>query len=215
MPSLPDGEPAPVAAGEPQPAAPVASDGQAVIDAVAALHVDTRALHERLDELQRSFDVKLKYDETKAKQVETLHAELQLHRADLQLKLMRPLFMDLIQLHDDMASVVRHEQGRGADGGAAANLRSFLATIETILDRYGVTAYTEEADTLAPQRQRPVSFVDTADAALNRTVAQRLRKGFSYGDRVLRPEMVAVYRLARATSIPVPEGASPSCPADP
>ena len=167
-------------------------------------------IFERLESLQRGFDTKIKYDVAKEKQLDTLHAELQSHREDLYFKIMRPLFMDLIDMYDDMHSLVRHGQARedSTEGEARLqrSLASFLDTIVGTLERYGVSVFSDEGDSVSAQRQRAIKLVDTQIPEQDRLIAERLRKGFSYNGKMLRPELVATYRLIHAGKTAHSEG---------
>jgi molecular chaperone GrpE len=170
------------------------------------------AIDGRLDTLHQDFETKLKYDEAKDRQLDALHKELQAHRDDLYFKILRPILMDLIAMYDDLHSIARHEDGRDpadlSEGEVRMrrNLASFADTIEEILDRYGVSAFSDEGDTVSPQRQRSIKQVETNDAGQDRHIAERLRKGFCHSDKVLRPEIVATYRAARKQAVDFSNG---------
>lgn len=76
-------------------------------------------------------------------------------------------------------------------------LQGFRQGIEDILYRQGVEPFEVEGDDFDPRRQRAVATVPTDDAARNRTIAARHRKGFRAGDRVIRAEVVSVYAVRR------------------
>ena len=204
---------------EPPKPLPVPEEGCAVEEAIgdsvceqpdklpasslAAVEAKLASVVERIDALGDEFKSKVKYDAVKEKQLEALHSELQEHRQDLYFKLMRPLFLDLIAMHDDVNNLLRHDQDPMNATDGEKRLRrsfgSFAETIEGILDRYGVLTYSEESDHFSAQRQRALRSVETENAEQDRRIAERLRKGFAYGEKVLRPELVATYRLNRAT----------------
>lgn len=193
----------PPEAGAPAGAPEGAPSGGAAAEPAGAPGPDVLAvlqarLDERLAELSASFEAKIKYDAVKEKIIDELHREVQSHREDLLGKALRPLFMDLIAMHDDMGSILRH--AATANGGDPAlinmveNLRSFQSTVEDILMRNGVEVYSEAGDDFVTGRQRATKMISTAEPAQHMKVAERGRKGFAYGGRVLRPEMVTVYR---------------------
>jgi molecular chaperone GrpE len=173
-----------------------------------------QAIDIKLEALHQDFEAKLKYDEAKDRQLDTLHRELQAHRDDLYFKILRPVLMDLIAMYDDLHSIVRHEDGRDSadlsDGEVRMrrNLASFAETIEEILERYGVSAFADEAEVVSPQRQRSIKQIETSDAGQDRRIAERLRKGFCHGDKVLRPELVATYRAAPKRAVSLSNGGS-------
>lgn len=161
-----------------------------------------QAIGTKLEALHQDFETKLKYDAAKDRQLDALHKELQAHREDLYFKILRPVLMDLIAMYDDLHSIARHEDGRNpadvseGETRMRRNLASFVDTIEEILERYGVSAYSEEGDTVSPQRQRSIKQVEISDPGQDRRIAERLRVGFRYGDKVLRPEIVATFKVA-------------------
>ena len=155
----------------------------------------------RLDELQTLFDREIRAEATREKVVDRLHAELQDYKQDLLLNTLRPVFVDLIQLHDDIGKVAVDPPDAASDEPdphAEARrlvglMRGFQQGIEDVLYRQGVEPFRAEGDAFDPRRQRAVSTVPADDPSLNKTVAARLRKGFRSGDRVIRPEVVSVY----------------------
>jgi molecular chaperone GrpE len=76
-------------------------------------------------------------------------------------------------------------------------MRGFQQGIEDILYRQGVEPFTLGDDAFDPRRQRAFSTVHTEDPDLNKRVANRLRKGFRAGEKVIRPEIVSVYATRR------------------
>jgi len=165
-------------------------------DATAgAVHALADRLDRRLDTLQNAFDREIRAEATREKVVDRLHAELQEYKQDLLLNTLRPVFIDLVQLHDDIGKVA----AAPTEGGRLAGLlEGFQQGIEDILYRQGVEPFEVEGDAFDPRRQRAVATVPTDDPALNKTVAARLRKGFRAGDRVIRPEIVSVYALKKS-----------------
>jgi molecular chaperone GrpE len=148
----------------------------------------------RLDQLQTVFDREIRAEATREKVVDRLHAELQEYKQDLLLNTLRPIFLDLIQLHDDIGKMVA-SQG-DSDGQVASLLnvmRGFQQGIEDILYRQGVEPFVVDGDTFDPRRQRAIATVPCEDPALAKVVAARHRKGFTAGEKTIRPEIVSVY----------------------
>lgn len=156
-----------------------------------------QALMAEMQRLRQDFDTKIKYDASKERQVDSLHQELQLYREGFHFKILNPIFIDLIAVYDDLNKLVEGLMGKEIDHLSAQlleNLQSFQETIEDILHRNGATSYSLEGDTYIPGKQRVMQVIDTTDPHQERKVARRIRKGFAYDDRVLRPEHVAIYR---------------------
>lgn len=174
----------------------------AVLDALGGLESRLEAqlapLHDlgrKLDQLQATLDREARAEATREKVVDRLHAELQEYKNDLLLKILRPVFIDLVQLHDDMGKMV--EAQSESAGEVSRLLGNYQQGIEDILYRQGVEPFSTADDTFDPRRQRAVQTVATDEPDQNKRVAARLRKGFQHGDKVIRPELVSVYALKK------------------
>jgi molecular chaperone GrpE len=168
----------------------------AEVDDVVAESPDLGRLVERLvDEvagLRADFAAKIRYDEIKERQITTMHDELQGFRAGLHLRLLQPVFTDLIAMHDDLVDAL------STNNNAAAELESFRVSVLETLSRNGVSSYSVASDEVDTSRQRVIRAVATGDEKLDRHVQRRIRVGFEYDDgKVLRPEWVAAYRYTR------------------
>lgn len=156
-----------------------------------------RTLGARIEALAVLFDREIRAEATREKVVDRLHAELQEYKQDLLLSAMRPVFIDLIQLHDDvgkMAESLRSEDGVPFDAArAASHMKGIQQGIEDILYRQGIEPFQHESESFDARRQRAVATVATSDPDQARRVAERLRKGFVAGEKVIRPEVVSVF----------------------
>jgi molecular chaperone GrpE (heat shock protein) len=139
--------------------------------------------------LKGSFDGKIRYDEAKERQIAALHQELESHRQGLYQQILRPVLTDLVGLYDEIAN-------QAGDGGTW-----MLEMIEVILERYGVTKYQCDGDSIDRTRQRVIDVQPTGDTELNRRVARRLRPGFMSGGNVLRAEWVIAYRYSASANV--------------
>jgi molecular chaperone GrpE len=161
------------------------------LDAIATLG---EGLNRKLDALQTLFDREIRAEATREKVVDRLHAELQEYKQGLLLGILKPVFVDLIQLHDDIGKMVAAQVGAEGEVARLLDMMSgFQQGIEDILYRQGVEPFALEGDAFDPRRQRALSTVPTDDPDCNKRVAARLRKGFQAGDKLIRPEMVTVY----------------------
>jgi molecular chaperone GrpE len=161
-----------------------------VLDAIGRLGME---LGGKLDRLQGVVERELRAESSREKVVDRLHAELQEYKNDLILKIARPIFIDLIQLHDDMGKMADSL----GDDQAAGLLKEFQQGIEDVLYRQGVEPFRGEGEGFDPRRQRAVSTVGIEDPERNKSIAARLRPGFAIGEKVIRPELVSVYALRR------------------
>lgn len=106
-PTLPDSPPEPEPPGVP-----------AVLDAVHGL---ADQVNGRLDVLQALVERELRAEMTRERVVDRLHAELQEYKQDLLMKVMRPVFVDLIQLHDE---ITKMEESRRPPAAAGSKSQS-------------------------------------------------------------------------------------------
>jgi molecular chaperone GrpE len=164
---------------------------------LAAINQLSSLVVERLGSLQTLFDREIRAEATRERIVDRLHAELQEYKHDLLLRVQRPIFLDLIQLHDDLGKMIDVLPADDPDRTAASRstLESIRTALEDILYRQGVEPFLNEESFFDPRRQRAVKTVATEDAESNKRVAARLRPGFQSGDKLIRPELVSVYTL--------------------
>ena len=159
-------------------------------------------LGRRIDALRSTFERELRAEANRERVIDRLHAELQDYKQDLLLKVQRPIFIDLIQLHDDVGKMMAARSSTDSDRDGAASFRGILESIQTaiedILYRQGVEPFSLDNGEFDPRRQRALSTTPTDDPALNKTVAARVRKGFAAGEKLIRPELVSVYLLRPA-----------------
>nr|BBH86992.1 hypothetical protein KTC_17430 [Thermosporothrix sp. COM3] len=187
---------------EPQPDEPEAAnpgvtpeDDQA--PAALAEHVlaQLRDLQTEMQGLRRDFDTKLKYDASKGQLIDSLHSELQDYRAGLHFKILRPLLLDLIAMYDDLSRLLESPNVQQEHESALPLFHSFLESTEEILHRNGVESFQLDEPTFVASKQRVVKVIPTADPSLDKHIARRVRKGFLYEEKVLRPEMVDTYKF--------------------
>ena len=187
----------------PGPEKPESETPEPEKDAIAAAPLDLAAqlmeLKRAMDRLQRTFDDRLRLDASREAMIDRLHGELQEHRADLALKLLTPLCLDLISLYDDVGRLSDAHRATAGESEAATTLyklfSDFQANIEAILYRHGFETFSTDERRLDGKRQRVEAVIPTGDTELDGTVAERRRKGFTYGERLIRPEVVAAYKL--------------------
>lgn len=146
--------------------------------------------------LRRDFEAKVKYDGSKERVIESLHRELQMHQQGLHFRVLQPVFLDLIALYDEMSQLIEGLQTEmfPVSERVVQDLRMYLETIEEALRRHGVEFFRAEEDVFQPQKQRSVKVIPTSDPAWDRRIARRVRWGFFYGEKLLRHEMVDIYK---------------------
>jgi len=164
---------------------------------VTPLVAEWSTILQAIQQLQENFEAKIKYDASKERMVDTLHQELQAYREGLHFKILRPIFMDLITMYDDFTKIL---SVISPDDNPPQTLLSFQDTLAGILEKHGVEIYCEEGDTLMAKRQQVVKTSPTNDSEKDKLVATRLYKGFSFEDRILRPERVTTFKYQAEVS---------------
>jgi molecular chaperone GrpE len=159
-----------------------------------AVEVLGSTFEKRLEALQSLFEREVRAEANREKIVDRLHAELQDYKQDLLLSTLRPIFVDLIQLHDDVGKMRPTVAPPDSANDALFRLIDAVQQgIEDILYRQGVEPFGISDDIFDPRRQRAVSTVPTDIPELNKHVATRHRRGFTAGEKIIRPEVVSVY----------------------
>ena len=175
---------------------PPSFDAAPILGAIASLNT---TLGGKLDQLRASFDREIRAETTRERVVDRLHAELQEYKQDLLMKVMKPVFIDLIQLHDDMGKIVESCLREGEPSPETAHwvdvVNGLRQGIEDVLYRQGVEPFSAEDSAFDAHRQRSIATIPTEDATMSKMIAVRHRKGFQSGDKVIRPELVSVFSL--------------------
>jgi len=181
------------------PESPAGSTADSKPRIIAAISQLGTLVEHRLTGLQTLFEREIRAEATRERIVDRLHAELQEYKQDLLLKVQRPIFIDLIQLHDDIGKMIEAQPADEPDRAAAirGTLESIRTAIEDTLYRQGVEPFQNEGQDFDPRRQRSVTTVPTDDPERNKTIAGRLRPGFQAGDKLIRPEIVSVHILKK------------------
>lgn len=147
-----------------------------------------------IEGLQKKFDEKIAVDEHKNGLFDKLYKERDEYKNDLYGKLLKPFITGCIEIINDLRMYVSKMDTYDVER-SLNYLKTLPDDIVELLENNGVELYSEESDDFNPRMQRAKKIVPTEDASLNNTIAERLEKGYSWNGVVLRPEMVAVYRI--------------------
>lgn len=192
-----------------------ASPGQLADDSGALSQADPdllRRIAAAVGDLQESFESKIRYDEVREHQVQAMHQELDSHRKGLYQQILKPVLTDLVGVYDDISSALPKPGTTGTasladgEGRLIRMMASLRDSVEEILERNGVTAFTAEGDVIDRSRQRVIELTGTDQPDLDRRLAARLRPGFELDGRVLRPEWVTAYRYSANQGQPLANG---------
>lgn len=154
-------------------------------------------LTKELSTLKTDFQTKIKYDSSKEQIITSLHSELQNHRDGFYFKILRSLALDILTLYDRLEAIVNKQSDSSND--LTSDLQDFLEDIECILARHGFEIYQHDGD-YNRKLQKVLKTESTEQAESDSSIAQRLKKGLQYEDRVVRPEVVTLYRYVASES---------------
>ncbi len=154
-------------------------------------------LKRQLEELTDSFETKLKYDEHKNKVIDDLHQSLQEYRDGLLKKYLQRIFTDVIKIVDDVRKLAGYYREQPFSEENSTKLLQYLEEmaqeLEDMFSWEGVEAFNTEGDVLDPTRQRVINKIETDDPLKDRKIAERLRPGYEWDGKVIRPEIVSIY----------------------
>lgn len=180
------------------------------------------AVSEQMNCLQSEFKTKLKTDAQKDKIIDNLHKELQEYKSDIQKKLLQSMIMDIIQIMDNIRKLTSHyasvDPSENDPEKILKILESIPSDLEDIFLWQGIKPFSCNSDTFDPSRQRVLKKLETHDLSKDKTVAESVRPGYEWDDKVIRPEMVAAYIYKKPPEEPVeetsPEPEAPEVPED-
>lgn len=155
------------------------------------------SLSHQIDELQREFEGKLKYDAHKDEIIDRLHSELQEYKQDIIKKYVLSIVMDVVKVADDIRKWLTYFRSLEVSQRDPRKLFRYLEAIPSDLEDvfywHGVKPFSNQEGTFDPARQRAIKKVPTEDPTLDKNVVHSIRPGYEWETKVIRQEMVAVY----------------------
>lgn len=145
----------------------------------------------------------IRHNETyNQKLFDSLHQELISYRDNfVRDSLQKPFIRDLLVLFDDLSAVAAQSEKTAADepnpspnAHSRNNLSNTLHFLREILHRLEVTEI-ETKDTVDLKLHRVISYVPADCVAEDGRIVKRVKRGFNWRGRVLRPEEVIARRF--------------------
>jgi molecular chaperone GrpE (heat shock protein) len=144
-----------------------------------------------LRSLRADFNAKIRYDEGREQILTAMGAELDQHRQGVFRMQLRPVLLDLVAMYDDISQLINSSEYPPVTVQVLELVRD---TVMHTLGRNGAEQIPSEGDIFDRTVHKVVRMVPTEQPEADRRIAARLRPGFRWNDRVLRPEWVDVYR---------------------
>lgn len=102
---------------------------------------------------------------------------------------------DLLPILDTYDAARSNKQAWDAvDQNWRAGIEYIFSTFENKLKEHNVEAFALEGDKFDPTKHEPLESVDTEDKSKDETIDKVIMKGYTYGDKVLRPAKVKVFK---------------------
>lgn len=157
--------------------------------------IDLAKIETLLLELSNRFEKKISVDEHKNALFDKMYDELQTYKTDIYSKILKPFVLSTITLIDDTNMFLSKLEED--DGQKTKNyLRGITDDLADILETNGVDIYEEETEVFNPRTQKAVKIVPTNNPDLDKHIACRVRKGYSWQGVVLRPEWIHLYKYS-------------------
>jgi molecular chaperone GrpE len=154
-------------------------------------------IKQQLDSLSKAFESKLKYDEHKNKIIDELHQNLQEYRQGLVQKYVNRIFIDVLKVVDDIRKFSAHYiNNRGKDETTDKFLNFLESTASDLEDLFsweGIKPFVCEGSNLDTTRQRVTNKMPTDDPSKDKLIAERIRPGYEWNGKIIRPEIVSVF----------------------
>ncbi len=154
-------------------------------------------INDKLDNLFQAFETKIQYDQHKNKIIDELHQALQEYRQGVLQKYVARIFMDVLKVVDDIRKFTVHIKMNPAHEEISDKCIQFLEStaseLEDLFAWEGITPYVCEGDRLDLSRQRVLNKIQTADPEKDKLIAERVRPGYEYNGKIIRPEIVSVF----------------------
>lgn len=205
----PEGEESPAepeeAAAEPEAAPAQTVDLAPVLEALSALQTQVTELSASLGTLQaqatklsEDFNAKLRYDASKKEIIDKQFQELDAYHREAHEKLSKAIVMDLISEIDGAERSAEHYESLAPTQENYAKLKKLIMAhaddLRDVLENNEIESYrTAPGDPFDHKRHSVLKTIPTDDPTLVKTIQASLRSGYVKGDKVIRPEKVAVY----------------------
>jgi molecular chaperone GrpE len=196
---------APPAAAEPA-AGPEAGDGAAAVpegpslaDRLASAEKDKKETYDRLLRTAADFD---NFRKRTRKEIE-----------DNRLKAREEVLKEILPGIDNLERALAVSQDAAPAAATASNVldgvKLVLRQFQSALERFEVKGFNSVGQPFDPGRHEAISQVETASQPPG-TVATEMQRGYTIGNRLLRPALVAVAKAPPAlVAEPVPEPGTP------
>jgi len=154
-----------------------------------------------ISDLSAQFESKIKYDKHKEEIIDKLHSENQAFKNDLYKKLILPLVNEIIFMLDDYSILFKkHSESEINEVDVPKLLKQFggiSEDLENLLYKNGIDVYSVEGEQFDSSKQKVIKTIPTDDPLKDKTVCDKLKKGFVLDGKIIRMEHVSCYKFEK------------------
>jgi len=158
-------------------------------------------IKELISDLSAQFESKIKYDKHKEEIIDKLHSENQAFKNDIYKKLILPLVNEIIFMLDDYSTLFKkHSESEISDIDVSKLLKQFGSIsedLENLLYKNGIDVYSIEGEQFDSSKQKVIKTIPTDDPLKDKTVCEKLKKGFVLDGKIIRMEHVSCYKFEK------------------
>lgn len=158
-------------------------------------------IKELIVDLSAQFESKIKYDKHKEEIIDKLHSENQAFRNDLYKKLILPLVNEIIFMLDDYSILFKkHSESNLNEVDVPKLLKQFGSIsedLENLLYKNGIDVCSVEGEQFDSSKQKVIKTIPTDDPLKDKTVCEKLKKGFVLDGKIIRMEHVSCYKFEK------------------
>lgn len=154
-----------------------------------------------ISDLSAQFESKIKYDKHKEEIIDKLHSENQAFKNDLYKKLILPLVNEIIFMLDDYSTLFKkHSESDITEVDVPKLLKQFGGVsedLENLLYKNGIDVYSVEGEQFDSSKQKVIKTIPTDDPLKDKTVCEKLKKGFVLDGKIIRMEHVSCFKFEK------------------
>ena len=167
-----------------------ASEPDTIVDA----QISVETVLSLFEALNTKFDEKIACDSHKNALFDKMYAELDTYKNDIYFKMLKPFILDTIMLIDDLNKLIRDIDSSDAEKVFKV-LSQLPRDLLDILERNGIEAFNDESDKFNAKTQKVLKTISTDDPELDNKIESRVRHGYRWDEKIIKPEMIQCYKL--------------------
>ena len=156
--------------------------------------LDLLNVEQMLVALNNKFEQKIAVDAHKNELFDKMYAELSVYKKDIYAKLLLPFINETVLLIEDYKRLLSRIDENTPSNKILDYLSNVPNDLEELLENNGVECFNDESEHFNPKTQRALGVVKTEETAQDNTIAERVRKGYWWQGKIIRPEGVKVYK---------------------